>query len=53
MKNSGKITAIVIPLFIVLYVLPYSTEKKWLAIILGTFYLVSLVYYSKKEKEYK
>ena len=44
MKNSGKITAIVIPLFIVLYVLPYSTEKKWLAIILGTFYLVSGVH---------
>ena len=51
MKKSGKVTAIVIPLFIVLYLLPYSTEKKWLSIILGVFYLVSLAYYYKKEKD--
>lgn len=28
MKNSGKMTAIVIPIFIVLYLLPYSAGKK-------------------------
>ena len=52
MKKSGKVTAIVIPLFIVLYLLPYSTEKKWLSIILGVFYSVSLAYYYKKEKDF-
>lgn len=51
MKNSRKMTAIVIPIFIVLYLLPYSAGKKWLALILGALYLVGLAYYSKKEKD--